>query len=164
MLHTLLLLCMCTLAFTAPYMKANVQRNPHDTYSHSLTLAYKIHEDVQNLLPSYDAVRLQQDSEYLLVFNHHINNCYSSEHQSRNFSTALELLQLNIRDLQALITQQLVLLQQPAVSTAALTAAPVCNTGSVWLSHMEGYIVLKGLERCAQKVVRDYTLLCHQQQ
>ncbi|XP_064207530.1 cardiotrophin-2-like [Anguilla rostrata] len=112
-----------------------------------------------------DAARLQQDSEYLQLFNRHIDACCSSKLQlGAEYSLPLELLQLNIRDLQVQITEQLKLLQQPAVYTAASPPAPLCNRESLWVSRMQGYIVLRGLEKCVQKVVRDYTRLRSQQQ
>ncbi|KAJ8343076.1 hypothetical protein SKAU_G00330040 [Synaphobranchus kaupii] len=220
MLRALILLHLCALASLVPYTKIKKNHTLHDTYSRSLMLARMIHQDVRNLLPSYeeqlgikdsqvsnlfmkglpscasnysdwhslererqrtrdlyplsstlpslctqDATRLQQDSEYLQLFDRHINVCCSSEHQLDTQSNKLTLeLQLKIRDLQVQITQQLKLLQQPGVYMAGLSPAPLCNPESLWYGRMEGYIVLRDLEKCAQKVVRDYTLMRSQQQ
>ncbi|KAJ8401665.1 hypothetical protein AAFF_G00376360 [Aldrovandia affinis] len=171
MLCAAILLSVCTLASALPLGKSAGNYTLRDTYSDSLKLSRKIHHGVRDLLPQYDAVRLQQVSSVLQEFGLHIDDYCSSEPQLETeaqgeLSRALELLQLDIRDLNVQITQQLKSLHHPATAGGLLSvpSRPLCSPRSLWVRPLQGYMVLRGLESCLHRVVRDYTLLRSQQQ
>nr|XP_006641192.1 PREDICTED: cardiotrophin-2-like [Lepisosteus oculatus] len=115
-----------------------------------------------------DTARLQTDARDLHVFGIHVDAKRLYELQGRvpsPLSRALYMVVLDIRDLVHQIRQQLQSLQAPApVLGEPSLPESLLNPQFPWHSRLQGYIILRDLERYLDKVVRDFTLLKSRQQ
>nr|XP_006006797.1 PREDICTED: uncharacterized protein LOC102350913 [Latimeria chalumnae] len=110
-----------------------------------------------------DEERLQINAKDLQVFWIHIDAKRIhdlGEGEQNQLTQSLEAVQVNLRDLIHQIILQLSVLNSTVPSTSELTIPDnLLRTQNDWLSRLQGYIILRDLERYLSKVIHDFTYL-----
>ncbi|XP_078278518.1 uncharacterized protein LOC144606364 [Rhinoraja longicauda] len=113
-------------------------------------------------LQMQDLDRLMRNAEDLHVFWVHVDFKRvdeAGECQQCALSKSLEVISLDLRDLLAQLSSQIVGLKSSPPAPVDVSFPISCPSTNKWLSHLQAYIIFRDLETYLNKVVRDFTLL-----
>ncbi|MGH0182214.1 UNVERIFIED_CONTAM: hypothetical protein FKN15_008751 [Acipenser sinensis] len=150
-------------ALLSKYKEVHIGSKSFEDYSLLMSSLPTVNLKYTTWLEMEDSERLLVNLKDLHIFWIHVDakRIYELESVTRSqLAQNMQELLLDIRDLQYQMKHQLESLETPAPETLSQSVPEaLLNPQNEWLSKLQGYIILRDLERYLGKVVRDFTLL-----
>ncbi|XP_041097087.1 cardiotrophin-2-like [Polyodon spathula] len=150
-------------ALLSKYKEEHIGSKSFEDYSLVMTSLPTINLHYSTWLSMEDSERLLINLKDLHVFWIHVDakRIYELESMPQSsLAQNMEDVLLDMRDLLFQMKHQLEFLETPAPETLSQSVPDaLLNPQNEWLSKLQGYIILRDLERYLGKVVRDFTLL-----